>query len=96
MEATGVQRCALRLGSQDGVNKLMRVVEYKHVCAHCGEAVWVDAGASPTDHVCDERRIRAREHADAVLRRLVAVRDGIEDARMLTSECLRLVRAQEC
>ena len=96
MEPTGVQRCALRLGSQDGVNKLMRVVEYKHVCAHCGEVVWCVDGTSPADHVCDERRLRAREHADAVLRRLVAVRDGIEDARMLTSECLRLVRAQEC
>ena len=96
MEATGVQRCALRLGSQDGVNKLVRVVEHKHVCAHCGESLWVAEGASPVGHVCDERRLHARAHADAVLRRLVAVRDGIEDARMLTSECLRLVRAQEC
>ena len=96
MEPTGVTRCALRLGSQDGVNKLVRVVEHQYVCTHCGEAVWVADGASPADHVCDDRRIRAREHADAVLRRLVAVRDGIEDARMLTSECLKLVRAQEC
>ena len=95
MEAAGVQRCALRLGSQDGVNKLMRVVEHKHVCAHCGEVGWVAEGVEVA-HVCDERRIRAREHADAVLRRLVAVRDGIEDARMLTSECIKLVRAQEC
>ena len=95
MEPTGVQRCALRLGSQDGINKLVRVVEHKHVCAHCGEVVWCADGAE-VEHVCDERRLRAREHADAVLRRLVAVRDGIEDARMLTSECLRLVRAQEC
>ena len=96
MEATGVQRCALRLGTRDGETKLMRVVELQHVCAHCGESLWVAEGASPAEHVCDERRLRAREHADAVLRRLVAVRDGIEDARMLTSECLRLVRAQEC
>ncbi len=93
MEPTGVQRCALRLGSQDGVNKLVRVVEYKHVCAHCGEVVWFAEGAPHVDHVCEERRLRAREHADAVLRRLVAVRDGIEDARMLTSECLKMIRA---
>ena len=92
MEATGVQRCALRLGSQDGVNKLMRVVEHKHVCAHCGESLWVAEGVE-VDHVCDERRLHARAHADAVLQRLIAVRDGIEDARMLTSECLKLVRA---
>ena len=44
------------------------------------EVVWVAEGASPVEHGCDERRLRAREHADAVLRRLVAVRDGIEDA----------------
>ena len=96
MEPTGVTRCALRLGSQDGVNKLMRVVEMQHACAHCGEAVWCADGTSHVDHVCDERRIRAREHADAVLRRLVAVRDGIEDARMLTSECLKMIRASAC
>ena len=96
MEATGCKRCALRLGTRDGETKLMRVVEHRHVCTHCGEAVWCAEGTSPADHVCDERRLHAREHADAVLRRLVAVRDGIEDARMLTSECLRLVRAQEC
>ena len=96
MEATGCKRCALRLGTRDGETKLMRVVEHEHVCAHCGESLWVAEGASPVDHVCDEQRLHAREHADAVLRRLIAVRDGIEDARMLTSECLRLVRAQEC
>ena len=95
MEPTGVQRCALRVRTSDGTNKLVRVVEHKHVCAHCGEVGWVAEGVE-VDHACDERRIRAREHADAVLRRLVAVRDGIEDARMLTSECLKLVRAQEC
>lgn len=96
MEATGVQRCALRVRTSDGTNKLVRVVELQHVCAHCGEAVWCAEGAPHVDHVCEERRLHARAHADAVLRRLVAVRDGIEDARMLTSECLRLVRAQEC
>ena len=96
MEQTGVQRRALRLGSQDGINKLVRVVEHQHVCAQCGEVLWIADGASPADHVCDERRLRAREHADAVLRRLVAVRDGIEDARTLTSECLRLMRASAC
>ena len=96
MEATGVQRCALKLGSQDGVNKLVRVVEHRHVCTHCGEAVWCAEGTSPAEHVCNERRLRAREHADAVLRRLVAVRDGIEDARMLTSECLKMIRASAC
>ena len=96
MEATGCKRCALRLGTRDGETKLMRVVEYKYACAHCGEAVWCADGTSPADHVCDERRLHAREHADAVLRRLVAVRDGIEDARMLTSECLKLIRASAC
>ena len=96
MEPTGVQRCALRVRTSDGTNKLVRVVEHQYVCTHCGEAVWVADGASPADHVCEERRIRAREHADAVLRRLVAVRDGIEDARMLTSECLKLIRASAC
>ena len=96
MEATGCKRCALRLGTRDGETKLMRVIEHEHVCAHCGESLWVAEGASPVDHVCDERRIRAREHADAVLRRLVAVRDGIEDARMLASECLKLIRASAC
>ena len=95
MEATGCKRCALRLGTRDGETKLMRVVEYKYACAHCGESLWVAEGAEVA-HVCDERRLHAREHADAVLRRLVAVRDGIEDARMLTHECLKMIRASAC
>ena len=95
MEATGCKRCALRLGTRDGETKLMRVVELQHVCTNCGTTLWVAEGVE-VDHVCDERRIRAREHADAVLRRLVAVRDGIEDARMLTSECIKLIRASAC
>ena len=58
------------VASPVALNKLVRVVEHKHVCAHCGEAVWCAVGALPVEHVCDERRLRARTHADVVLRRL--------------------------
>ena len=72
LEAVGVQRCALRVRTSDGTNKLVRVVEHKHVCAHCGESLWVAEGAEVA-HACDPAAVaRTQERAR---------RHGLEDAR---------------
>ena len=95
MEPTGVQRCALRLGSQDGVNKLVRVVEDKHMCTHCGEAVWVAEGAEVA-HVCDPAAVARTQALDATIASLARVREGLEEARAPALQCAQMARASAC
>ena len=95
MESTGVQRCALRVRTSDGTNKLVRVVELQHVCTHCGEALWVDAGAEVA-HACDPAAVARVQALDATIASLTRVREGLEEARSLALQCAHMARTSAC
>ena len=95
LEAVGVQRCALRVRTSDGTNKLVRVVEHKHVCAHCGESLWVAEGAEVA-HACDPAAVARTQALDATIASLTRVREGLEEARSLASQCAHMARASAC
>ena len=95
MEQTGRERRTLRLRASNGANTITEVKQTQYVCAVCAQTVWVDAGAEVA-HVCDPAAVARVQALDATIASLTRVREGLEEARSLASQCAQMARTSAC
>ena len=95
MKSTGRERRTLRLRALNGKNTIEEIKQNQIFCAVCGQTTWIDEGAA-IEHTCDPTAIARVQALDETIASLTRVREGLEEARALASQCARMVRAQAC
>ena len=95
MEPTGRERRTLRLRPLNGENTITKVKQTQFFCAVCAQTMWVDAGAE-VEHTCDPAAVARTQALDATIASLARVREGLEEARALASQCAQMARARAC
>ena len=95
MERTGRERRTLRLRPKNGANTIEKINQTQYFCAVCAQTMWVDAGAEVA-HACDPAAVARTQALDATIASLTRVREGLEEARSLASQCAHMARASAC
>ena len=93
MERTGRERRTLRLRPLNGANTIEKITQTQFLCTVCAQTIWVDAGAEVA-HTCDPAAVARVQALDATIASPTRVREGLEEARALVSQCARMARAR--